>query len=144
MGKRTKPYGLIYIKAIKSIFKSFNSRNFKWRKLDKDKISTKNEEVLIDTLEYSSKEIKKLKKNKLLVILLTILITIILIILIDTLQAIIFKNSPIISWRVADKNDSDSYIDKGILINTYYCVKEEDIVTVIPTFKNTNYNCPQE
>ena len=86
--------------------------------IDKDKISTKNEEVLIDTLEYSSKEIKKLKKNKLLVILLTILITIILIILIDTLQAIIFKNSPIISWRVADKNDSDSYIDKGILINT--------------------------
>lgn len=113
-------------------------------KLDKDKISTKNEEVLIDTLEYSSKEIKKLKKNKLLVILLTILITIILIILINTLKAIIFKNSPIISWRVADKNDSDSYIDKGILINTYYCVKEEDIVTVIPTSKNTNYNCPQE
>lgn len=31
-----------------------------------------------------------------------------------------------------------------ILIDTYYCVKEQDIVTVIPTFKNTNYNCPAE
>ena len=54
------------------------------------------------------------------------------------------KNSPIISWRFEDANDSDSYVDKGILIDTYYCVKEQDIITVIPTFKNTNYNCPSE
>jgi len=113
-------------------------------KINKDEIKSKSEEVLIDTLDYSSKEIKNLEKNKLLTILSTILITIILIILIDTFQAIIFKNSPIISWRFADVNDSDSYVDKGILIDTYYCVQEEDIITVIPTFKNTNYNCPQE
>ena len=55
----------------------------------------------------------------------------------------VFKNSPIISWRIEDANDSDSYVDKGILIDTYYCVSD-DVITVIPTFKNTNYNCPSE
>ena len=85
-----------------------------------------------------------LKSEEILIILLTIIITIFSIILLDTIQAVAFKNSPIISWRVEDVNDSDSYVDKGFLIDTYYCVKEQDIVTVIPTFKNTNYNCPSE
>ena len=110
----------------------------------KEEIDSKSEETLIDTLDYSVKEIEKVKKNKFLIILLTIIITIFSIILLDTIQAVAFKNSPIISWRVKDVNDSDSYVDKGFLIDTYYCVKEQDIVTVIPTFKNTNYNCPSE
>ena len=113
-------------------------------KFDKEEINSKSEELLIDTLDYSTNVIKKVKKNKVLIILLTILITILSIILLDTIQAIAFKNSPIISWRFEDANDSDSYVDKGILIDTYYCVKEQDIITVIPTFKNTNYNCPSE
>ena len=112
-------------------------------KIDEE-IDLKSEEILIDTLDYSVKEIEKVKKNKFLIILLTIIITIFSIILLDTIQAVAFKNSPIISWRVEDVNDSDSYVYKGILIDTYYCVKEQDIVTVIPTFKNTNYNCPSE
>ena len=113
-------------------------------KFDKEEINSKSEELLIDTLDYSTNVIKKVKKNKVLIILLTISITILSIILLDTIQAITFKNSPIISWRFEDANDSDSYVDKGILIDTYYCVKEQDIITVIPTFKNTNYNCPSE
>ena len=113
-------------------------------KVNKEEINNKSEEVLIDTLDYSSKEIKKLKKNKLITIFLTTVITILIIIIIDILQAIAFKNSPIISWRVSDINDNDSYVDKGILINTYYCVKDDDIITVIPTFKNIKYNCPLE
>ena len=113
-------------------------------KFDKEEINSKSEELLIDTLDYSTNVIKKAQKNKVLIILLTISITILSIILLDTIQAIAFKNSPIISWRFEDANDSDSYVDKGILIDTYYCVKEQDIITVIPTFKNTNYNCPSE
>ena len=113
-------------------------------KFDKEEINSKSEELLIDTLDYSTNVIKKVKKNKVLIILLTIAFTILSIILLDTIQAIAFKNSPIISWRFEDANDSDSYVDKGILIDTYYCVKEQDIITVIPTFKNTNYNCPSE
>jgi len=113
-------------------------------KIDNDEMNSKSEEILIDTISYSSKEIKRLEKNRFLTMLLVIFIIILLVIFIDTFQAIMFKNSPIISWRVEDVNDSDSYVDKGILIDTYYCVKENDIETVIPTFKNTNYSCPQE
>ena len=112
-------------------------------KFDKE-INSRSEEILIGTLDYSANEIKKLKKKKSLIIILTIVITFLSVILLDTIQAIAFKNSPIISWRTKDANDSDSYVDKGILIDTYYCVKEQDIITVIPTFKNTNYNCPSE
>ena len=109
----------------------------------KEEIDSKSEETLIDTLDYSAKEIKKVKKNKFIIILLTIVITILSIVILDTIQVIVFKNSPIISWRIEDANDSDSYVDKGILIDTYYCVSD-DVITVIPTFKNTNYNCPSE
>ena len=108
-----------------------------------EEIDLKSEEILIDTLDYSVKEIEKVKKNKFIIILLTIVITILSIVILDTIQAIVFKNSPIISWRIEDANDSDSYVDKGILIDTYYCVSD-DVITVIPTFKNTNYNCPSE
>ena len=62
------------------------------------------------------------------------------IIILDTLQARIFKNSPIISWK--EKLEGDSYVDKGILMDTYYCVKEKDIVTVSWHLKGTKYSCP--
>lgn len=42
----------------------------------KEEIDSKSEETLIDTLDYSAKEIKKVKKNKFIIILLTIVITI--------------------------------------------------------------------
>lgn len=64
-----------------------------------------------------------------------------IIILIDTLQARIFKNSPIISVK-KEVLDSDSWVDKGIIIDTYYCVKEKDIVTVSWHFKGSKYACP--
>ena len=109
----------------------------------KEEINNQSEKVLISTLDYSSKEIKKVKKRKWLTITLTIIITIISIIFFFTFQAIVFKNSPIISFR-EELLDDDSYVDRGILIDTYYCIQEGDIETVIPTFKNTNYNCPLE
>lgn len=77
-------------------------------------------------------------------ILKTILITIIIIltvILLDTIQARIFKHSPIISYRQS-LEDKDSYVDRGILIDTYYCTKEKDIVTVSWKFKTSKFTCP--
>ena len=62
-------------------------------------------------------------------------------ILIDTLQARIFKNSPIISIR-KELEDDDSYVDRGIVIDTYYCTKEKDIVTVSYHFKGNKFTCP--
>jgi len=66
-----------------------------------------------------------------------IILIIIGIILLDTIQARIFKNSPIISKRESLPDD-DSYVDKGILIDTYYCTKEKDIVTVSWHLKKLN------
>ena len=63
------------------------------------------------------------------------------IILLDTIQARILKNSPIISKRES-LSDKDSYVDIGILINTYYCTKELDIVTVSYHSKKSKFTCP--
>ncbi len=111
-------------------------------KLSKQEYQEKLEENMMNTINYSSEKLKKVKKNKIFIIILTILATIVSIVILDTVQAIIFKNSPIISWQ-EEQFDEDSYVDRGILIDTYYCVKD-DIVTVIPTFKTTNYGCPIE
>ena len=104
--------------------------------VSEDEINLKNETILLNTIDYTSTEINKAKKHKKIIIPVTILITILSIILLDTVQAIVFKNSPIISWK-EELLDEDSYVDRGILIDTYYCVKSDDIMTVIPTFKNT-------
>ena len=45
-------------------------------RFSKEEINTQSEKVLISTLDYSSKEIKKVKKRKWLTITLTIIITI--------------------------------------------------------------------
>ena len=71
----------------------------------------------------------------------TIILIIIGIILLDTIQARIFKNSPIISIRES-LPDNDSYVDKGILVNTYYCTEEKDIVTVSWYSKKSKFTCP--
>jgi len=60
-------------------------------------------------------------------------------ILIDTAQARIFKRSPIISWK--EKLDKYSWVNKGIIIDTYYCVKEKDILTVSWHLKNYKFTC---
>jgi ribosomal protein S17 len=77
-------------------------------------------------------------KNKKLLIVLVVLIGIILL---DTLQAIILKHSPIISWK-EEIADDDSWVNRGILIDTYYCTKEQDIVTVSWKFKGNKFTCP--
>ena len=76
-------------------------------------------------------------------IILIIVLTIIGLILIDTIQAKIFNNSPIISFK-EQLNDNGSYVDKGILVNTYYCVKEKDIVTVHTINKFSKFSCPMD
>ena len=77
--------------------------------------------------------------QKKLIIILTLIIGIIIL---DTIQARILKNSPIISWK-EELSNSDSWVDKGIIINTYYCVKERDIVTVSWHFKTSKFICPK-
>ena len=72
---------------------------------------------------------------------LIVLLVVIGIVLIDTVQARVFKNSPIISFK-SNLSDSDSYVDKGIIMDTYYCTKDRDIVTVSWHFKGSKFTCP--
>ncbi|MBE6156362.1 MAG: hypothetical protein E7161_01270 [Firmicutes bacterium] len=75
---------------------------------------------------------------------LKIIIVVVLIIIgitaLDTLQAIVFKQSPLLSRR---ENIDDSFVDKGIIIDTFYCVKDQDIVTVSWHLKTAKFSCPK-
>lgn len=74
-------------------------------------------------------------------IILSIFILIISVIILDTLQSLIFKNSPIISWK-ENLEDNDSLVDRGIIIDTYYCIKESDIISVSHKYKKNKFTCP--
>ena len=84
-------------------------------KIDEE-IDLKSEEILIDTLDYSVKEIEKVKKNKFLIILLTIIITIFSIILLDTIQAVAFNamdaDALVMAAAVADYRPATVAADK--------------------------------
>lgn len=72
---------------------------------------------------------------------LVVLLLIISIIILDTIVARALKRSPIISWK-ENVSDSDSYVDKGILLDTYYCTKEKDIMNVSWHYKTSKFTCP--
>lgn len=72
-----------------------------------------------------------------------IIITIILILIsLDTIVAKITKNSPIIHVS-SNKKDGNSWVDRGIIIDTYYCVAKQDIITVHQYIKGTKFTCPK-
>ena len=60
------------------------------------------------------------------------------IVVLDTLQAKIFDNSPLIKIRKNFKDGYVQYMDKGILVNHYHCVNNEEKTT----WKGTKYACP--
>lgn len=74
-------------------------------------------------------------------IILTVIVVIIGLIVLDTIQARVLKNSPIISWK-ENLEDADSWVDRGILMDTYYCTEEQDIVTISWKFKTSKFTCP--
>ena len=79
-----------------------------------------------------------MKKNKKSISIFIILI--IGIVVVDTIQARIFKNSPIISWK-SELEDLDSWVDRGILMDTYYCTKEKDMINVSWHLKFSKFTC---
>lgn len=79
--------------------------------------------------------------KKFLKIILIVTIVLFCIILLDSIQARIFRHSPIISWK-EQLADSDSWVDRGLIIDTYYCTKEKDIVNVSWKFKGNKFTCP--
>ena len=75
--------------------------------------------------------------KKVLKITLIVLGILIGIIAIDTIQAIVFNNSPILHIRdYINRCDEKDYIDKGIIVNHYNCNNESKTL-----FKSKKYNC---
>ena len=104
-------------------------------------------DTLLDNTEYSNKtdlitnmydDFKENNKGK--IVFLLISMAIISFVIGDTILAIYFKRSPIISFKVPYLS-GDSYIDKGIFMDTYYCYKDENI-TIFHKFKLTKFECP--
>ncbi len=58
----------------------------------------------------------------------------------DTLCAKILNNSPIISKK--EYYDYDNWVTKGVLINTYHCIDQNNNLTMEYKLKNTKYMCP--
>lgn len=79
--------------------------------------------------------------KKIIKIILISILVIISLIIVDTIQARLFKHSPLISWKQT-LEDHDSWVDKGIIIDTYYCTEEKDIITVSWHFKLSKFTCP--
>lgn len=60
------------------------------------------------------------------------------IVALDTLQAKVFDNSPIIKLRETYYGGEIYYIDKGLLVNHYHCNNNEKVTT----WKGTKFACP--
>ena len=59
------------------------------------------------------------------------------IIVLDTLQAKVFDNSPLLKIRDNLDGGTLDYIDKGIFVNHYHCNNNEDVTT----WKRTKFAC---
>lgn len=81
------------------------------------------------------------KLFKVILIIIGFIIAIILeAIIYDIINAKIFKKSPIISKYEA--LEGNSYVDRGIIFDVYYCHHSADIVLVSWKFKTTKFTCP--
>ena len=61
-----------------------------------------------------------------------------LVIVLDTMQAKIFNNSPFIKIRKDFKDGYVQYVDRGLLVNHYYCKNKEEKTV----WKSSKYACP--
>ncbi len=75
------------------------------------------------------------KGLKIILIVLGVLIGVIIL---DTMQAKIFDNSPLLKIRDNLDGGSTDYIDKGLFVNHYHCNNNEKVTT----WKKEKYTCP--
>ena len=68
---------------------------------------------------------------------LIVLVVMVGVVLLDTLQAKIFDNSPLLKIRENLDGGSTDYIDKGLLVNYYHCNNSEKATT----WKGTKFAC---
>lgn len=63
--------------------------------------------------------------KKSLKIMFIIIAVVVGIIVMDTIQAIVFNNSPLLKIRENFNGGSTNYIDKGLVVNHYNCTNKE-------------------
>ena len=68
---------------------------------------------------------------------LIVLVVMVGVVVLDTLQAKVFDNSPLLKIRENLDGGSTDYIDKGLLVNHYHCNNDEKITT----WKGTKFAC---
>lgn len=76
--------------------------------------------------------------KKSLKIMFIIIAVVVGIIVMDTIQAIVFNNSPLLKIRENFNGGSTHYIDKGLVVNHYNCTNKEKKTL----FKKAKYSCP--
>lgn len=79
--------------------------------------------------------------KKIFIYICIVITAIITVIAVDTIRAKILKRNPIISFR-ENLEDNDSRVMRGIIIDTYYCVKAKSKLTVVQKMKWQKYDCP--
>lgn len=78
--------------------------------------------------------------KKCIKVILIMIVILVGVVLLDTLQAVVFNNRPFISEK--EYYDYDNWIAKGILINTYHCLDENNTLMMEYKLKTTKYMCP--
>ncbi len=92
----------------------------------------------VDLLTSAYDDHKEKNKMRNMVIIIVAFLT--LFIIGDTMLALIFKRSPLLSWKTSYLN-GDSYVDKGLIMDSFYCIND-DVVTFKQTFKLSGFKCP--
>ncbi len=84
---------------------------------------------------------QKKKKKKGLKIVLVVVLVLLALVAADTMAARVFKRSPLISFK--EDLDGTSYVDRGIIIDTFYCKKDKD-VEIEWLYKFSKFTCPKK
>lgn len=125
------------LKSLSEILQVSVTEILNGERINKEDISS-TEEPLLESLDYSSKKNKKTRKNKIITTLVSILIILVLIVLLDTIQSLIFNNKPLLSINPNWDNKGMYSVDKGIFVNHYRCVLNDDKTV----FKWEKFSCP--
>lgn len=73
-------------------------------------------------------------------LIISFLLVFILFLIVDSGQAIFYNRSSIL--HVKEELGVRSYVDRGLIVDTYYCYKSSGDVNVSAQFKFNRYSCP--
>ena len=81
------------------------------------------------------------EKNKVKNIVITLVLFLLVFVIGDTIVALALHKSPILSWKTTYLG-SESYVKRGLFIDSFYCLEENSKITLTQKIKLSGYNCP--